>query len=105
MLKVMRKNARTAPMLYCDACGSWIDDAGMAAAVFSNMDDDGETKEVALVHKGACHDKTEEVLLKKGLSVGWQELSRYLGDLLHNTGLSIEKLKKIDEDDQMFGRL
>ncbi len=55
--------------------------------------------------KGTRHDKTEEALLKKGLSVGWQELSRYLSDLLHNTGLSHEKLKKMDEDDQMFGRL
>jgi hypothetical protein len=105
MLKVMQKNARTVPMLCCDPCGSWIDEATAGAAVFASLDDDGETKEVALVHKGACHDKTETALRLKGLSVGWQELSRYLGDLLHNTGLPLEKLQKMNEDDQMFGRL
>jgi hypothetical protein len=105
MLKVMLKTDRTVPMLCCDACGSWIDEASAGAALFATLNVDGETKEVALVHKGVCHDKTEEALIKKGHSVGWQELSRYLSDLLHNTGLPLEKLKKMDQDDQMFGRL
>ncbi|EKD97752.1 MAG: hypothetical protein ACD_23C00751G0014 [uncultured bacterium] len=105
MLKVMRKNDRTVPMLCCDACGSWIDDAGAGAAVFASLEEDGDTKEVALVHKGACHDKTEAALRAKGLSVGWQELSRYLVDALHNTNLPFQKLQQMEDDDQQFGRL
>lgn len=105
MLKVMRKDGRTVPMLCCDACGAWIDDAGLGAAVFASLGEDGDTKEVALVHKRTCHDKTEAALRAKGLSVGWQELSRYLADALHNTGLPLEQLQKMQADDQQFGRL
>jgi len=92
-------------MLYCDACGDWIDNAGAGAAVFAHLGDEEDTKEVSLVHKGACHDKTEAALCAKDLSVGWLELSRYLADALHNTGLPVEKLQKMEADGQEFGRL
>jgi uncharacterized protein YndB with AHSA1/START domain len=105
MLKVISKNGRTVPIVCCDVCGSWIDDAGLGAAVFASLGDEGDTKEVRLVHKGACHDKDEARLREHGMSAGWQELKRFLADLLHNTGLSLEKQQQMQADEDKFGRL
>ena len=105
MLKVMRKDDRTVPLLCCATCGSWIDDAGLGAAVFASLGDHGDTTEVALVHKGACHDKAEAALRAKGLSVGWLELRRYLADALYNAGLTPARLQQMQADDEEFGRL
>lgn len=105
MLKVMRKNDRTVPLLCCAVCGSWIDDAGLGAALFSSLGGDGDTKEVVLVHKGACHDGAEASLRSKGLQTGWLELRRYLADAAHNAGLTLEVLQRMQADDEQFGRL
>lgn len=105
MLKVMRKDGRTVPLLCCDVCGSWIDDAGLAAAVFPLLGPQGDTKAVQLVHKGVCHDKAEAALRAQGLGTGWHELKRYLPDALHNAGLTLEALQQMQADDEQFGRL
>ncbi len=104
-LKVMRKTDRTVPMICCDVCGSWIDDVGLAAAVFKSLSDEGECQEVHLVHKGGCHDTVEARLREGGNSVGWHELGRFLADLSHNSGLTLERLQKLEADDETFGRL
>ena len=106
MLKVMRKSERTAPLVCCNVCGSWIDDAALGAAVFAHLGfEDGATQQVQLVHKGACHDTAEAQLRTKGVGVSWQELKRYLVDALHNSGVTIDTLREMQEDEEKFGRL
>ena len=106
MLKVMRKDGRTVPLACCDVCGSWIDDAELAAAVFAHIGpEEGDTQEVQVVHKGACHDKAEAQLQATGTGVGWLELKHFLADMLYNSGLPIAALQEIQADEEKFGRL
>lgn len=105
MLKVMRKADRTVPILCCDVCDSWIDDADYGAAVFPALSGEGEVGQAMIVHKGVCHDKAEATLRASGCATGWQELRRYLIDGLHNAGLSLEKMQDIQSDQDKFGHL
>jgi hypothetical protein len=105
MWKVIRKEGRTVPMVCCDACGVWIEDARLGAAVFASLNAEEDIKEVAIVHKGACHDRIESAILAKGQSMGWMELSRYLVDALHNSKLTFEEIKIMEAGNKEFGRL
>ncbi len=101
MIKVMRKDSRTVSIMCCDVCGSWIDEAGLGAAVFRRLSEDGATSEVLHVHKGGCHDIAEERLGE----TGWQELRQHLYHLTSNSGLPPAAMQKIQDDDEMFGTL
>lgn len=105
MLKILYKDGRNVPVLCCNQCGSWIDDAEFGAAVFNSPESNGQAQLVEIVHKGACHDLTEARLRMGGQSVGWQELRRYLADVTHNSGITVEKLQKQQARDDEFGRL
>lgn len=105
MLKVIRHNDRTVPIFCCDVCGAWIDDASLGAAAFATLSKEGDVQEVLLAHKGACLDRAEASIDAKGLQMGWHELSRYLSDGLHNSGVTLQKLQKMHDDDKQFGRL
>lgn len=102
MIKVMRKDHRTVTIICCDVCGSWIDDAGLAAAVFRRMSVEGETTEVLHVHKGRCHDVAEARL---GGETGWHEMRQHLYHVTSNTGLPPAALQKMEDDDNQFGTL
>lgn len=101
MIKVMRKDDRTVTIICCDVCGSWIDEAGLGAAVFRRLSVEGDTSEVLHAHKGRCHEVAEERLGE----TGWQELRQHLYHLTSNTGLPPEALQKLEDDDNLFGTL
>ncbi|MYM82877.1 hypothetical protein GTP44_13025 [Duganella sp. FT50W] len=105
MLKLIRKSDRTLPIICCDVCGTWIDDAALGAAVFASLSSEGDTNEARLTHKGACHDKAEAELRGKGHNVGWLELKDFLSNMLHNSGVSLDVLKQMHADHEKFGRL
>jgi hypothetical protein len=105
MFKILYQNGRIVPVLCCSVCGTWIDDAGLAAAVFNSPKPDSEAQVVQVVHKGSCHDIAEDRLGATGKTVGWLELEKYLGDLSHNSGVTIEKLVSLEADDREIGRL
>jgi len=103
-LKILRREGRSIPVACCDVCGSWIDDAGLGAAVFATPDED-EPQTVSFTHKGACHDKHEQALRAAGKTVGWWELSRYLAAVAHNSGVTVEVIQQQDERDRDIGGL
>ncbi|MET3916859.1 hypothetical protein ABID97_003641 [Variovorax sp. OAS795] len=105
MFKVLEKGGRTVPMICCDICKSWIDDVGLAAAVFESPAKDGDVQEVWMAHKGGCLDKAEAEIRADGKRTGWQELGKYLGDALHNAGLTPERMLAAKADDDEFGIL
>jgi FMN-dependent NADH-azoreductase len=103
MLKVLRSAQRNVPMLCCDACGSWIDDASLAAAVF-RYTEEGNANEVLLTHKGACHRVAEERLSGE-TPPQWLELSKYLLHATHNAGLPPSALVRLADDEDQYGEL
>lgn len=105
MLKIISKEHKSVPIVCCAVCGSWIDQIGLGAAVFQSPARDGDTSEVMLVHKGACHDKAEATLSAGGRSVGWHTLARFLMDACHNSGLTVEEMVEREKHDQEVGRL
>jgi hypothetical protein len=103
MLKVLKSDHRNVPMLCCDVCGSWIDDAALAAAAFSYTEE-GNASEVLLVHKGACHRVAEERLSGES-PAHWLELGKYLLHVTHNAGLPAKVLLKLSDDEDLYGKL
>lgn len=98
MLNVIRKSGRTVPILCCDSCNAWIDDASLGAAIYRRTQTEGEVQAVFLAHKGACHDSIEARL---GGDTHWQELAKYLEDVTHNAGhdLASQVVRRQLEDD------
>lgn len=97
MIKVMNKGHRTVPILCCDVCGSWIDDADAGAAVFRKTNGEGDISEVLHAHKGRCHVVAEERLGGQ-VKTGWHELRQHLQLLAFNTGVPPAALQKMDGD-------
>lgn len=100
MIKILRLNGKSAPVLVCDVCGSRIEDAKNAAAVNnfnSETVSDGDLLDVIYTHKGKCHNRAESLMTARGVGVvGWLELQHHLVDLIHNVGLSPVELGDFD---------
>lgn len=94
MIKIHYTNGRNVPIMSCDICGTWIEDAGEAAAVFCTPKGNGDTVEVLHVHKRGCHDAAE-LRLGGRRTCSWEELGTHMLNLTHNTGLPVERLAEI----------
>lgn len=100
MIKVMNKGHRSVPIVCCDVCGSWIDDADAGAAVFRKTTSEGDSSEVLHAHKGRCHVVVEEQFGGQP-KTGWHELRQHLQLLKFNTGLPPAALQKLADDDEL----
>lgn len=100
MIKVMNKGSRSVPIVCCDVCGSWIDDADAGAAVFRKMAGEGNLSEVLHAHKGRCHVVAEERFGGQ-VKTGWHELRQHLQLLTFNTGLPPAALQKLEDDNEL----
>jgi hypothetical protein len=106
MLKVLRREGRVTPLICCDVCGAWIDDAEFGAVVYPHLDFlEGSTQDVQIVHKGACHDAAEAKLATAETGVAWLELKSWLADAVHNSGVTPGKIAEMRADEDKFGRL
>lgn len=97
MIKVMNKGHRSVPMVCCDICGDWIDDADAGAAVFRKTSGEGDTSEVLHTHKGRCHVVAEQQFGGQ-VNTGWHELRPHLQLLKFNTGVPPDTLQKLEDD-------
>lgn len=102
MIRIHYKDGRNIPVLMCDVCGTWIEDAKEGAAVFVTPQNNGDTTDVMHVHKRACHDAAEAKLGGRA-KCSWQELSEHMLHLTHNTALPVERLKEIADRQDQFG--
>lgn len=102
MIRIHFKDGRNIPMLVCDVCGTWIEDAKEGAAVFVTPQNIGDTNDVMHVHKRSCHDEAEARFGGRA-KCSWQELGPHLLHLTHNTGLPVQKLKEISDREGEFG--
>ena len=91
MFKLMSKEGRSMPLLFCDACGKQIEDGHLAGAVYKVVGPDKES-DVLFAHKGACMDTLEESLGEA--YDGWDELDRYLAFITNNVKLKPEDLEE-----------
>lgn len=98
MVKVMNKGHRSVPIVCCDVCGCWIDDADAGAAVFRRITDEVDLSEVLHVHKGRCH-VLAEAHFGGQVETGWHELRQHLQLLSFNTGVPAAALQKQRDDD------
>ena len=90
----MQKQGRDIPMVICDICNTWIENAGEAVAVWKAAQNDGEMSDVLHVHKRGCHNEAEHMLGGRQ-SCSWEELSCHILYLASNTDLPPEKLSEI----------
>jgi hypothetical protein len=97
MLKIVRMAGAdmNAPLLFCDICDTRIENAKEAALVFKLVTDASPNAEPLMVHKGECLDAAEARL---GGMVGWQPLLKELIYMLHNVGVPLEMLKRLDHE-------
>ncbi|PTT78954.1 hypothetical protein DBR42_22450 [Pelomonas sp. HMWF004] len=102
MLRVIRKSDRTVPILCCDCCNAWIDDAELGAAIYKRTQAEGEVQDVLLAHKGTCHDAIEARL---GGDTHWQELTKYLEDVTHNAGYDLASQVRRRQLEDDYGTL
>lgn len=100
MIKVMNKGYRSVPIICCDVCGSWIDDADAGAAVFRRTTGEGDISEALHTHKGRCHVVAEEQLGGQA-QTGWHELRQHLHLLTFNTGLPPAVLQKREDNNEL----
>ncbi len=100
MIKVMNKGHRSVPVICCDVCGSWIDDADAGAAVFRKTTGADDVSEVLHAHKGRCHVVAEEQFGGQ-VKTGWHELRQHLQLLAFNTGLPPAALQKLEDDNEL----
>lgn len=97
MIKVIRKDAITHPIIVCDACGNRIEDIRLAAAVYPYSQGDDETTGVLHAHKGSCLDQAEEKLGGVA-STSWHELEDHLIWLVTGAGMTMRDLAKRSTD-------
>ena len=95
MIKILTTQGRTAAIFHCDGCGEKIVNPDMAMALYVDDPPEGETGEVLHAHKGACDQKLQARIGKKG---GWAEFKHHVVDLVHNSGLPPTKLVEIEAD-------
>ncbi len=79
------------PVIVCDVCGKDIENAGLGAVVYRKPPYEfDEDLEPFFTHKRACHRQLET---RFGSNlVPWAELTEFLRQLDHNTGLGYQKL-------------
>jgi hypothetical protein len=78
---------RFCPLVTCDTCAKRITDPTMAAVVFEMNPSTGTTAP-RFVHKGRCHEAMDARMESpEGYRPGWNELHRWMADLMHNVGL------------------
>ena len=99
MIKVMNKGHRSVPIVCCDICGSWIDDADAGAAVFRKTAGEGDISEALHAHKGRCHVVAEERFGGQA-KTGWHELRQHLQLLMFNTGVPPTALQKLEDGNE-----
>jgi hypothetical protein len=106
MIKMLNLSGRAAPVVICDICGKRVEEADLGAAVFPRMqsESEGTVVQVLHVHKGPCHDKAQ-LQLGGVRDTAWQELRIHFSYLLHNLGLSVEKLRKLEQEEEVLGNL
>jgi hypothetical protein len=81
----------TAPFFICDVCKTPINHANYGAAIYPK----GETAIVIHAHKGICHNKAEDLVEQShGERPGWVELQHHIMQLVYNTHLTPEDIKK-----------
>lgn len=98
MVKILYSDGEYAPIIICDICGLHIKDAGNAAVVSESSPENGKILDVSHVHKGKCQNHAEAQLIAKGIeTIGWEEMSFHMLDLLHNLGLDLVKLDELNE--------
>jgi len=102
MIRMIRNEGRTTPIVVCDNCKEPITDSEMAMAIWKQPDVDGTQAEVFHLHKGPCDRAFKAVI---GDPNPWQELTKHLHYLCSNVGLSPEKLLKEEAIEQEIGTL
>jgi hypothetical protein len=104
MIKMLNASGRSAPVIICDICGKRIKEHELGAAVFPRTDSEGAIAEILHVHKGQCHDEAEQKV-GGGKGAPWLELINHFSYLLHNLGLSVERLEELDQEWPILGNL
>jgi hypothetical protein len=84
MVKVLWENDRSIPLVICDKCSEPIRDAAMGMVAYSPNQAEGTYRALAFLHKGRCDETYEGGRSREG---GWVELSHFLLNLCHNTGM------------------
>ncbi len=84
MITIKTINQRSRPVVMCDKCHEQITDADNAMVVLDAADGSCTRENPGFYHKDVCDP---------GFKVNaWIDLSRFLVNLLHNSGLSSHKL-------------
>jgi hypothetical protein len=94
-IAVHNVDGRYCPRISCAVCQQPITEPTMAAVLFDMSAPDAAPP--VFVHKGACMQREEARIRNAGGFDGWEELSRWLISLLHNTGLHGEDLSRAVE--------
>src|SRR6266404_5979226 len=91
MIRIIKKQGESCPIIKCDICQEAITDASNAAALDLSMEyNEGAESEVLHVHKGKCD---EEAKRRFGRFLPWTELSDHLIWVAHNADLSPAKMQ------------
>lgn len=91
MIKIQFIEGKYAPIIVCDICGQHIKDAEDAVAVNTSPSDNNEVLDVLHVHRGDCHNSADQ---KLGGVAGYSDMDFHLFNLIHNSGLSLDKLRE-----------
>lgn len=104
MIKILYDEGTYGAVVICDHCKQRIKDAELAAAVSTvrNMKD-GDLADIVHAHKGQCHDALEQKYSAGDNTVGWDELSHHLIQLVLNTGVTLDRLKEQQKTLQRSG--
>jgi hypothetical protein len=81
MIAIHKIDGQYRPVILCDYCGTVIDDA-LKGMQLSSSAPEGATAQALYVHKGDCE---QAMSIKLGASLGSEELSIHLLELIRNT--------------------
>lgn len=87
-LTVLNKGAYCATFFVCAHCKKPLTAPGWQVAIWDMSKDNTE---VWAAHKGACTDAIEQRISAAGGLFAWDELDRFLANLLNNSGYKTPK--------------